>query len=275
MATSLPAGHQPLQRPPAHRAAVTLVELLVVMAVLAALAALLLPAIHQARHAARRTNCRNNLRQIGLALNSYHALHRAFPPGGVEWRPQGNRTKRQLAWSAFLLPQIEEQALFARLDFKQAFDSPENAAAAAVVVPVYLCPDARRLSPLVSGRGACDFGGIFGERISGPNNPPRGVMLYDVAIALRQIRDGASKTLIVGEDSRFADGQWINGRNIFDQAFAINAAPDWENDLRSDHPGGAHAATADGAVHFLSESLDLRVLAALCTRAGGEPWSQF
>jgi prepilin-type processing-associated H-X9-DG protein len=128
---------------------------------------------------------------------------------------------------------------------------------------------------LVDGRGPSDYGGIFGERISSPNNPPKGVMLYDVSIPLVLIRDGASHTLIVAEDSMWPDGQWINGRNIFDQAYAINAAPPVENDIRSQHPGGAHALLADGSARFFAESLELNVLAALCTRAGGEPLGSF
>ena len=95
-------------------------------------------------------------------------------------------------------------------------------------------------------------------------------MLYDQAVGSVDILDGLSKTLIVAEDTRFSDGQWINGRNVFDQAFPINAAPRWENDIRSDHHGGAQAVLADGAVRFLSESMDLQVLAAYCTRAGHE-----
>ena len=72
------------------------------------------------------------------------------------------------------------------------------------------------------------------------------------------------------EDSEFGDGQWINGRNVMDQAFGINAAPDFENDIRSEHPGGANGLLADGSARFLREQMDLKVLAALCTRAGHE-----
>ncbi len=251
---------------PIHRG-FTLVELLVVISIIGVMAALLLPAIQSSREAARRTSCKNNLRQIGIALNSYHSSHRHFPIGCVEWRSGPDASKRQLAWSAFLLPYLEETALHASLDLTQAFDSSVNATAAATIVPVYICPNSSRDSHLVDGRAACDYGGIFGERIAGPNNPPKGIMLLDVPIQAAHIRDGLSKTLIVGEDSKFADGQWINGRNIFDQAFAINAAPGFENDMRSDHPGGAHGLMADGSVHFLSDELELSTLAALCTRA--------
>jgi prepilin-type processing-associated H-X9-DG protein len=111
---------------------------------------------------------------------------------------------------------------------------------------------------------------MFGERISGPNNPPKGLMIYGEAFSHRDIKDGSSNTIIIAEDSDFGDGQWINGRNIFDQAFPINAAPTFENDIRSRHPNGANISLADGSTHFLNETISLDALAAICTRAGGE-----
>ncbi len=95
-------------------------------------------------------------------------------------------------------------------------------------------------------------------------------MIYDLAFALTEIPDGTSQTLMISEDSGFPDGQWINGRNVFDQAFPINKAPKWENDIRSDHGGGANGLFADGSARFLRETMALPVLAAICTRAGGE-----
>jgi hypothetical protein len=175
-----------------------------------------------------------------------------------------------LAWSVFLLPFIDEQPLFDSLDLETPFDSPRNARGAATILPVYVCPASVRGARQVQARGPCDYGGIYGERITSPNQPPKGTMLYDRPVALHDIVDGGSHTLIVAEDSRFPDGQWINGRNLFDQAFAINAAPAWENDIRSEHAGGAGGGLADGSVRFLAESVDVRVLAALCTRAGRE-----
>ena len=100
-------------------------------------------------------------------------------------------------------------------------------------------------------------------------------MLYGQKLAHRDVRDGSSNTIIVAEDSDFSDGQWINGRNIFDQAFGINIAPEFENDIRSRHPRGANAAMADGSTHFLNDSISLEVLAAICTRDGGEPVTKF
>jgi prepilin-type N-terminal cleavage/methylation domain-containing protein/prepilin-type processing-associated H-X9-DG protein len=258
----------------------TLIELLVVITILSILMAVLLPAVQSAREAARRIACFNNLHQMGVAMHGFHVVRDHFPQGGVEMRmlrlPNGRLrypTGVQLAWSAYLLPYLEQDALHQKINFKRAFDSAENAVAAATVLPVYLCPSDGRTTYLVQGRGACDYGGIYGERITGPNDPPRGTMLYERTIGIHDISDGTSYTLLVAEDTGFIDGQWINGLNVFDQAYAINQAPGSENDIRSQHVGGANALFADGSARFLSESMDLRALAAICTRAGGEPIS--
>lgn len=253
-----------------RRTAFTLVELLVVIAIIGLLISLLLPAVQTARQAAWQTQCRNNLRQIGLGLTAYHAAKKTFPIGVVEPRLPRETTQRQLAWSVFILPYLEEQSLYESLDLTTPFDSPENQSAAAQVLSVYVCPVSQRGEELVQGRGPSDYGGIYGERITSRNDPPKGILIRDKAFALRHVRDGASHTLIVAEDTQFGDGQWINGRNLFDQAYEINAAPKFENDIRSDHAGGAHGVMADASVHFLANETDLFVLAALCTRAGRE-----
>jgi hypothetical protein len=245
------------------------------MAVIAVLVSMLLPAVQSARESARRTACANHLHQMGLALHSYHDLHHTVPPGGIEWRGGTDLSKRQIGWAAFLLPQLEQRSVYERIDWSKAFDSPENAPAAATVIDALLCPSTRREAPWVEGRGACDYGGIYGERISSPNDPPKGIMLYDRPVRIEDVTDGLSGTLILAEDSGWPEGQWINGRTIFDQAYAVNAAPNFENDIRSGHPGGAHGLLADGTVRFLDDSTSLALLAALCTRAGGEPVGEF
>jgi len=251
------------------RPAFTLIELLVVLAIIGILVGLMLPAVQAVREAARRMQCQNQLKQIGLALQNYHAAFRKFPPGGIQVRPEIPAGK-QLAWSAFVLPFLEQSAVYERIDFRYAFDHPINQPAAATPIESYLCPSTPRSSPLNRGRGATDYGGIYGERINSTNYPPRGVMIHDQAIRFREITDGTSRTLMVSEDAGFPDGQWINAWNLFDQAFSINRAPAFENDIRSFHRQGANGLFADGSVSFLNENIDLELLAALCTRNGRE-----
>ncbi|QEG20953.1 DUF1559 domain-containing protein [Mariniblastus fucicola] len=258
-------------RSAAHsRCAFTLVELLVVISIVGILIGLLLPAVQSVRESARRITCLNNLKQIGLALQNYHSAHQEFPVGGTGWRSSWTPDETQIAWSAFLLPFLDQNNVFERIDFTDGFDSQSNVAAAESIIAVFVCPSSLRGTELSDGRGPCDYGGMYGERISGPNNPPKGLMVYGQSYSHRDIRDGSSHTIIVAEDSDFSDGQWINGRNIFDQAFPINQAPAFENDIRSRHPDGANVSLADGSVHFLNQTVSLEVLAALCTRAGGE-----
>ena len=255
--------------------AFTLTELLVVIAIIGILISMLLPAVQSVREAARRTVCLNHLKEIGLALQNYHAANREFPVGGTGIRSSRAPDEPQIAWSAFLLPYIEQNNVFQKIDFKAAFDSPTNSAGASAIIPSFVCPSSERGAQLSKGRGPSDYGGMFGERITSPNNPPKGLMIYGDAKSHRDIPDGSSNTIIVAEDSDFSDGQWINGRNIFDQAFAINAAPAFENDIRSKHPGGAAAVFADGHVSFLAEQMELQTLAAICTRAGQEVVGNF
>lgn len=271
------AGGSGESHPAFPRVGFTLVELLVVIAIIGVLVALLLPAVQAARQAARRMSCQNNLRQIGIGLHHYHDVQETFPIGCLEMRylrnPDGSRMYPdgvQIAWSALLLPFIEQDPLHKRIDFGKGYDSPQNADAAAEIVPIYICPSVSRSSLRVRGRGVTDYGGIYGERITRPNNPPSGTMLYRRAIQIAEITDGTSHTLIVSEDAKWPDGQWINGLNLFDQAFPINQAPSFENDIRSEHPGGAQGLFCDGSVHFLAETMDLETLGAICTRNRGE-----
>ncbi len=253
----------------------TLIELLVVITIIGILIALLLPAVQAAREAARRASCLNNLHQIGIGLQLYHAANQCFPPGGIELisqKPGG----RQYAWCAFLLPYVEQQALYDSFDFSQPYYVGANVTAAETPLAVFVCPSSPRAATMLSGGlGASDYGGIYGERIISPNNPPKGVMLYDRAIRIAEINDGTSNTMAVSEDCDTSNMQWVNALNVFDVAYAINTAPPIENDIKSQHPGGANGAFCDGSARFLTETMDIRVLAAICTRAGGEAVSDF
>ena len=117
----------------------TLIELLVVIGIIGLLVALLLPAVQAAREAARKASCKNNLRQIGIALHNYHDSLRSLPTGCIEWRAWNSPpTRRQYAWSAMLLPFIEQGNLHQQINWHKPFDAPENATAANTDLPIYI-----------------------------------------------------------------------------------------------------------------------------------------
>jgi len=152
----------------------TLVELLVVIAIIGILIALLLPAVQAAREAARRLQCSNHLKQIGLALHNYHAAHGALPyasGGGAvyDWSKGG-------VWSSMILPYLEQQAIYDRFDFNAHHKDPVNAEPATFVVPTYICPsDPEGQQPILSGRFARDNPdpalGMWYPASMGPTHP--------------------------------------------------------------------------------------------------------
>ena len=266
-----------------------LVELLVVMAIIGTLAGLILPAISQARETARKTECVNNLQQMTLGVCAYESARRVFPPG-VDAIPAGDALPygTQHAWSSFILPYIEEQVLASTINYKASWNGPgANALASDHTIPLYTCP-----SGAVTYAGKQDYGGIYGTHIipSGAEAPAanpssNGIMVAALApsrwgLSRSQITDGLSQTLLIGEavdrghsvDTAATYDEnirWAWGTNTFAQnASFVNIFT--EQGIRSNHLGGAYASFADGRCKFLNETMHPDVLAAICTRNGGE-----
>ena len=262
----------------------SLIELLVVITIIGILISLLLPAVQAAREAARRTTCLNNLRQIGIGLQNYHAAHGSFPPGCSN---HNIAPVKNIAWNVYILPYIEQDNINRLFDYTRSFDASQNVAATHNVIATYICPSTStvgndRVGSVTTkysllgipdprdGTGCTDYGGMYGWS---DVTPGTGVMIYDQAFSIEDIRDGTSNTIIVAEDTGRGwrlNGEWADGQNIFSQTGAINRPNSQDNEMWSDHPGGVQTAFCDGAAHFLSDSLDVHVVAALCTRSSGE-----
>jgi prepilin-type processing-associated H-X9-DG protein len=237
------------------------------------LTALLLPAVQAAREAARRTSCSANMRQMGIAMLAYHDVYAHLPPGSSAQR------KHRIAWSAVVLPFLEQPHVWSLLDVNQPYNSAANRPAAATVLSVYLCPStARRDEDRTAWRagplGAIDYGGMFGAILAGVQwrHNGNGTLVWNTPFRLAQITGGTSHTILVAEDSgrgARTSGQWINGENIFDQTGSINRMQ--ADEMWSDHPGGVHALFCDGSSRFLADATDQRSLAAMITRDDEPP----
>lgn len=263
----------------------TLIELLVVIAIIAILIALLLPAVQQAREAARRSTCKNNLKQLGLAFQNYHDTHRTFPPCYVDQLTSSAHTGNNLGWGAFLLPFMDQAPLYQKISGSGAMDvfwdtitdmTDNNTGYARVIIPAFNCPS--------------DPSGGINEKISdyGKSNykAVRSVLSYYAGgypfhpdkRMLRDFTDGASNTFLAGESDTqdHKGGLWVgksgNSRDILSHVsdtYRING-PDVDDVFSSVHVGGCHFVFADGRVQFLSENINGDTYTALGTYNGGE-----
>ncbi len=258
---------------PRVRAGFTLVEVIVVLSIVAVLAALLLPAVQSAREVARRIQCQNNMRQIGLALHNYDASLRTLPPGCLQWRPfNGPTFLKNFAWSALILPFMEEQNVHSLVDFNHPFDHPTNAVARRTPIATFMCPTVPNHPPKP---GKTDYGGLYGQRINTRIDTNNGIFVYNQPFKFRDITDGLTYTAAVAEDTGGPDGEWINGSNVFEQSGGINDPKAWalDNEIRSHHRHGAMVLFACGRTMFVSNHCRPDILAAMITRNWADNWT--
>ena len=226
----------------------TLVELLVVVAIIGVLVGLLLPAVHAARESSRRAACQNNMKQLGLALLNYAEAHNStLPPAGT-----GN-TPPVHCWSAFILAEMEQDALLRQYDLTHNWNAAVNKPVVDAVIPIFTCPSAPSAVQRIDTNGSApgDYAApvcvvasyyatgnvpkpkkIFFPAGLSPVPPPySGAMVHDYPTPLALVTDGLSNTILLAEDA---------GRPQF-----------WTRAGRlmiSDDPQNGNAAVTDGHV---------------------------
>lgn len=295
-----------------NRFGFTLVELLVVIAIIGILVGLLLPAVQAAREAARRMSCQNNLHQIGIALHNYHSTHNQFPYG---WVASNGHDEPGWGWAAQLLPYMEENNVTSQIDWSLPIELPQHQVAREHVITALMCPSdigpsifliaesEDHAHPIPSTRddddddhgphnadenpeklfpiSKCNYSGVFGT-FELHDSPYRGngVFFGNSRMKLRDLTDGTSSTLMVGErSSRLGGTIWHGVIHEANEAEAriLGVADHAPNDpvghfedFSSYHMGVTGFVMGDGSVRHLADNIDIITYQSMATRNGGE-----
>lgn len=302
LSQSLTRGSQPTPRANPTRG-FTLVELLVVIAIIGILVGLLLPAVQAAREAARRSQCVNNLMQLGLAVHHYEFNYEHLPAGVIN--PDGpirsEPIGQHVSWLAQILPQIEEGPAFEQFDVQAGAYAAQNLAVRQHSIHVLRCPSSPWTIP-DDKLALSNYVGSHHDReapIAADNN---GLLFLNSKIRFADIRDGSSYTLLLGE-ANISQGDlgWTSGtratlrnasgifpppsnRQVQIDNFGMGTDGDetaegaeqtrieslYVGGFGSYHTGGANFALADGSIRFISQSIDLQTFQFMGNRADGE-----
>ncbi len=298
----------------------TLVELLVVIAIIGILIALLLPAVQAAREAAKRSQCTNNLKQIGLAVHNYHDTFNGFPPGSVRFNLPGVSSwqTQHLSWAVRILPYLEQQAIYDQVCWEclQSWNSPPGNTLRNIDLAAYRCPtdysDARVSNSWAPTNYVVCSGADRNHGFSNSRN--LGMFRENMSRRIADIDDGTSHTMMASEC--MINEPWVCRGSCSDQnacqagtdGITLNSNDEggrgmswyrgyggalWlfntimpPNDkltsnhecmsgstngayaARSRHPGGVNVTMGDGAVKFVSETVDLGIWRAASTIKG-------
>lgn len=298
-----------------RRTGFTLIELLVVIAIIAVLIALLLPAVQQAREAARRTQCKNNLKQIGLALHNYHDTHNRLPTAWADWDGWWAPPVRAAHANVAILPFMEQTNLAQQYDYNVRWDHPNNSQMATRMPSAYQCPSTPGAGAPEpdSGFQTSDYTYIRSDTGWVTDaGPDRAMFEQNQFRKFRDVTDGLTNTIMQYE-SAGRSSMYVHGRETTPPSWWSSYYRAWTGHFDSSwmypfqatidpaggeptvvwfvgsdiinvanfgspysfHTGGIQVSLADGSVRFLSENIDIGTLSSLTSIDGGEVVGEF
>ncbi len=214
-----------------------------------------LPAVTRSREPARRTQCKINLKQIGLALHQYHEDYGSFPPAYVP----DTDGKPMHSWRVLLLPYLDHSDVYKEYRFDEPWDGPNNSKLASKKLSVFYCPSETH-GGVKNDFAMTNYVAVVGRETAWPGGKPG---------KLGEIKDGTSNTLLIVEIAN-SGIPWMEPRDldIAQMAPTINAKSG--QGISSAHAGGAQALLADGTVRFISSQTTAELIRGLLTINGGE-----
>jgi len=248
------------------------------IAVSAVLVALLLPAVQQAREAARRTQSKNNLKQLGLALHNFHDTWNHFPQGTIPSKTL--KVEERQSWLVPLLPYLDQAPLYnsMNVNLQDSAKWDDNEEASNVQMAMFMNPSST-VAHRVGEPGFTDYAGWAGVGKDAPTEKCKpdkmGIFGYDRVSRIANITDGTSNTVMVSDVLPKTHGPWAQGGKSTIRALTSKPYVNGEDGIGSPHVGGFHVLMADGSVRFVSQNIDPGILESLATRAGGEVLGDF
>ena len=247
---SSPAPVNDAQQPP-QSFLIPMLKLFAVLGLAVVTIGLFMP-LERGREAARRTQCKNNLKQIGLALHLYHDVHHAFPPA---YTVDANG-RRLHSWRTLILPWMEQQALYNSLDLSKPWNDPANAEAFKTMPHQFRCPGSKLLPPCFTSYVA-----VVGADACFHPTEPR---------PISDITDGTSNTVMVIEVAQKHTVHWMSPLDADEQVVLC-----FSSDDQLAHTGGVQGALADGSVRYISENITPEARRALISINGKETLGEY